>query len=153
MASEQPASDPAYLELYKLSVEMADRVSARRGVANSFFLTINTGVIALLGAQDLRWYVAVAGIVLCCAWWALLKSYHDLNEAKFEIIHALEDRLPMTVSADEWASLKRDPVSFALRRDAIRGWAGQYRELGHVERLVPCVFVGIYIAEIIRQTS
>lgn len=90
---------------------------------------------------------------LCCAWWALLKSYRDLNAAKFAIIHALEDRLPMRVYADEWASLKRDPVRFALRRDAIRGWAGRYRELGRVERLVPCVFVGIYVAEIIRQAS
>ena len=31
-----------YFELYKLAVEMADRVSARRSLANSFFLTINT---------------------------------------------------------------------------------------------------------------
>jgi hypothetical protein len=36
------------LEQYKLYVEMADRVSARRGLANSFFLmTLNTGIITL----------------------------------------------------------------------------------------------------------
>jgi len=41
-----PAELPAgYVELYKLAVEMADRISARRGVANSFFLTINTGLL------------------------------------------------------------------------------------------------------------
>jgi hypothetical protein len=28
-----------YLELYKLAVEMADRISARRATANRFFLT------------------------------------------------------------------------------------------------------------------
>ncbi len=30
------------LEQYKLYVEMADRVSARRALANTFFLTLNT---------------------------------------------------------------------------------------------------------------
>ena len=30
------------LEQYKIYVEMADRISARRGLANTFFLTLNT---------------------------------------------------------------------------------------------------------------
>ena len=42
-------TDPVVLELYQLAVEMADRVSARRGLANTFFLTLNTGLAALLG--------------------------------------------------------------------------------------------------------
>ena len=40
--------DGALLEQYKLYVEMADRVSARRGLTNSFFLTLNTSVVAAL---------------------------------------------------------------------------------------------------------
>ena len=36
------------LEQYKLYVEMADRISARRQTANSFFLSINTAIIALI---------------------------------------------------------------------------------------------------------
>ena len=40
-AAELPGN---YFEIYKIAVEMADRISARRGVANSFFLTINTTV-------------------------------------------------------------------------------------------------------------
>ena len=67
------------LELYKLAVEMADRISARRALANTFFLTVNTGLAALLGGQDLRWYVAAAGIVFALAWWWLLQSYRKLN--------------------------------------------------------------------------
>ncbi len=38
-----------YLEIYKLYVEMADRISSRRHNTNSFFLTINSAVIAVLG--------------------------------------------------------------------------------------------------------
>lgn len=148
--SELPAG---FIELYKLAVEMSDRISARRGVANSFFLTVNTGLAALLGSQNLRWYVAAAGIVLCITWWALLKSYRDLNAAKFAVILAMEEGLPARVFGGEWDRLRRDPVKLALRRDAFRSWAGQYRELGRVERSVPWVFALIYIAEIIRQAT
>ena len=35
------------LEQYKLYVEMADRISSRRQNANSFFLSINTAIVAL----------------------------------------------------------------------------------------------------------
>jgi len=126
---------PGYLDLYKLAVEMADRISARRGVANTFFLTVNTGLAALLGGNELRWYVAGAGIVLCAAWWALLKSYRDLNRAKFGVILVMEQQLPAQPFGDEWNQLKKT----------------RYRELGQVERFVPVLFALVYVAEIIRQ--
>ena len=150
MAAELP---PNYFDIYKLAVEMADRISARRGVANSFFLTINTAVLALLGSTDVRWYPAAAGIAVCVTWWALLKSYRDLNRAKFEIILALESRLPARPYGDEWASLRRDRVSFALRPAVLPGWLGQYKELGQVERIVPWVFVLLYLTAIIVQAA
>jgi len=124
-----------YLDLYKLAVEMADRISARRGLANTFFLTVNTGLAALLGGDELRWYVAGAGIVLCVAWWALLKSYRDLNRAKFGVILAMEQQLPAHPFGDEWNHLEKS----------------RYRELGQVERIVPVLFALVYVAEIIRQ--
>lgn len=142
-----------YFELYKLAVEMADRISARRGIANSFFLTANTVIVAILGSQDVRWYLAAAGIVFAAAWWALLKSYRDLNSAKFEIILAMEERLPVRVYGDEWDRLRREPVKFSVRRDALRSWLAQYRELGSIERIVPWVFALIYTAEIVRQLA
>lgn len=142
---------PSFLELFKLAVEMADRVSARRGIANSFFLAINTGLAALVGSQDLRWYVAAAGIVFAAAWWALLKSYRDLNEAKFKVINAMEEQLPVRVFSHEWNLLDRGPRTFGWSRQSLRAWASKYRELGQVERIVPWVFALIYLAEIIRQ--
>ena len=138
MSAPEPAQaelPPGYLDLYKLAVATADRISARRGVANTFFLTVNTGLAALLGGDELRWYVAGAGIVLCVAWWALLKSYRDLNGAKFEVINRMEERLPAQLFGDEWEQLKRS----------------RYRELGQVERIVPVLFALVYAAEIIRQ--
>jgi hypothetical protein len=140
-----------YFELYKLAVEMADRISMRRGTANSFFLTVNTALAALLGGTELRWYVAVAGIVLDVTWWALLRSYRELNGAKFEVILALEARLPARLFGDEWDRLRREPVQLALRRDALRSWLAQYQELGRIERIVPWVFALIFLVELVRQ--
>ena len=142
---------PNYFELYKLAVEMADRISARRGLANSFFLTVNTAVLALLGSASVRWYPAAAGIVVCVTWWALLRSYRDLNRAKFEIILALEERLPSKIYGDEWTRLHKDPVAFAIQPTILRAWLGQYKELGYVERIVPWVFVVLYVTVIIIQ--
>jgi hypothetical protein len=148
-AAELPSN---YFELYKLAVEMADRISARRGIANSFFLTANTGIVALLANQHVRWYLPAAGIVFSATWWALLKSYRDLNGAKFEVILAMEAHLPIRVYGDEWDRLRKEPVRFGLRRDALSSWLAQYRELGQVERIVPWAFVLIYLAEILRQS-
>ena len=140
-----------YLDLYKLAVEMADRISARRAVANSFFLTINTGLAALLGSANLSWHVNAAGIVFSVTWWALLRSYRELNSAKFQVILAMEERLPVRVYGDEWNALKREPVKFPPRRGTLKSWVAQYRELGRIERIVPWIFVVIYSIEIIRQ--
>ena len=62
--------DGALLEQYKLYVEMADRISARRGLTNSFFLTLNTGIVALVGALKKfppgteAWWLAIPLVAL-----------------------------------------------------------------------------------------
>lgn len=146
VAADTVASLPEhYFELYKLAVEMADRTSARRLTANTFFVTVNTGLTALLSARSFGWYVAVAGVVLCAAWWALIKSYRDLNRAKFVVINAMEERLPARIFSDEWSHLNRGPVSLVPTWQALRQWLGRYWELGIVEQLVPAIFAIIYL--------
>ena len=135
-----------FLDQYQLAVEMADRVSARRGVANSFFLTVNTALIAVIGGTDLRWYVPVAGIAFAASWWALLRSYRDLNRAKFKVILEMEDRLPVRVYGDEWTVLQEAGVSRRTR-------LAKYYELGQIERLVPAVFALLYAFDVIRQVT
>lgn len=142
-----------YFEIYKLAVEMADRISARRLVANSFFASVNTGLVALLGTKGLPWYAASAGIVLCVVWWALLKSYRDLNSAKFKVINAMEGRLPVKIFSDEWELLKKDKPPFGLSPRQLRGWIAQYRELGAVERAVPWLFAIMYAINIASRLS
>jgi hypothetical protein len=151
-APDAPLPD-GYLDLYKLAVEMADRISARRGLTNSFFLTINTAVVGVLGTQSSRWYFAVAGITLSVAWWASLVSYRNLNAAKFEVITSMEQRLPRQIYEEEWTLLSSHRGPAGPDSPPYRSRISKYRELGWVERVVPLVFVLLYIGELVRQAA
>jgi hypothetical protein len=135
-----------YLDLYKLAVEMADRISARRTTANSFFLTVQTALVALLGIQDIsNAAIGGAGLMLAASWWLLLRSYRKLNTAKFTVISELEEQLPVEIFNDEWTKLKgEDPAVKQRIRD-------RYAELGLVEQVVPAVFAMIYIVVLVAQ--
>ena len=132
-------------KLYAMAVEMADRVSARRGQANQFYLSVETlllGVPAFFGLTSvdgaspdpLRTSVlAAVGVIVSLTWWLQLRSYRQLNRAKFEVILAIErEHFQIHPFGDEWESLKKD---------RIQGWRGRYAELGTVERTVPIVFL------------
>ena len=103
-----------YIEQYKLYAEMADRISNRRQSANSFFLSVNTAVIAIIGYvqlgqtagtnQSFYWLVSIAGMALCYTWYRLIRSYKDLNSGKFKVIHSLEQKLPVAPYDAEWES-------------------------------------------------
>lgn len=126
-----------HMELYKLAVEMADRVSARRGNTNAFFVTVNTALLGFVSTVQLdpSWPVAVGGFVLSLTWAALIKSYRDLNSAKFDVILRMEDELPVRVYGDEWKKLKEDPKTLRER----------YAEFTKIEWIVPLVFAALYV--------
>ena len=164
------------LELYKNAVEMADRVSSRRASANTFFLTLNTALTAVVGivssarkppphgiapAFDAFGLVAtaVAGVVLALVWRALLAYYRRLNAAKFDVINKLEQRLPVQPYADEWAILHPgEPIKSEpelQRRQVVkrlRRWRRKtrHREATVIEQVVPFVFVAIYAVLALR---
>src|SRR4051794_24309332 len=110
-----------FLDIYKLAVEMADRISARRAVASSFFITAQSALIALVAAASKKhWAFAVPGLILALTWWLLLRSYRHLNTEKFKVIQAMERRLPASPFQDEWD---------ALKPTAGRRWRERYVEL------------------------
>jgi hypothetical protein len=146
-----PRGTEELLEIYKLAVEMADRISARRGTANGFFVTLHAALIGVVGLVDPadgsagddfgRALAGVAGVVLAVAWWALLRSYRDLNAAKFRVINEMERSLPVAPFAREWEYL-----TGAQRKPLHK----RYAEFGVVERLVPLVFALLYVAVIVE---
>lgn len=132
----------ALLEQYKLYVEMADRVSARRGVANAFFLTINTGAVAAvnvalgLGVHHASaWAIgSVTGALLvqCLLWAATIHAYRRLSEAKWRVVGALERLLP----ARAWSNAECGLL--------LSSRGGRYLTLTRLEELVPVCFALLY---------
>jgi hypothetical protein len=134
----------AVLEQYKLYVEMADRVSQRRALANTFFLTLNTGIFTVIGIlrngrpASPVWalvFPLVAVVGQCVAWFFLVNSYRQLNAAKFKVVGALEQRLP----ASPWWRAEWDALGHGQDRRL-------YWPLTHIERWIPILFAVTYIA-------
>jgi hypothetical protein len=134
----------AVLEQYKLCVEMADRVSARRNLTNTFFLSLNSAVVAVVAAvpghalTGLSAWVPMSGLLIllaqCAAWWVTVRSYRQLNAAKYMVIGALEERLPaFAYSRAEWGALGEG-----------RDWR-RYLPLTHAEQWVPVIFAVSYL--------
>lgn len=127
------------VEIYKMLVEMADRVSQRRQTANSFYLSINTAIIgssAYLSAFHPGWLgvclMALAGFCVSLLWIRNIQSYKELNEGKFHVIVELEKKLPVMAFKDEW-----DFLHHGSR-------ARRYKPFHSVEILVPWIFVVVH---------
>ena len=152
-----PSPDPRVMEAYKLAVEMADRMSARRAVANAFFLTVNTTLVAVVGLRaggcGLRlpyFAVCIAGVIVSACWWFLLQNYRRLSEAKFVVINRIEDEhLPVKVFKDEWAEFGGNDLPTNRRAKVAAG----LKQLGGVERLVPIVFSLLYVVLFIGRLA
>ncbi len=150
-----PDADPAHsgdeskdyslvlLEQYKIYVEMADRISARRALTNTFFLTLNSAIFTVIGAVWASrppvgsWLLIFPVIVLitqCLAWFWLVRSYRQLNGAKYAVIGAFEERLPASPYwRAEWKALGEG-------KDPARYWP-----LSHLEQWIPVLFAISYL--------
>jgi len=127
------------LEQYKLFVESADRVSERRTSANNYLLTVNAFLVTLYGlaaswGDNRAWVfvVPVAGVLVCVTWLVLIRSYRNLNTAKFKVVHELEEHLPAALFDREWDH-------------AQRGEGKAYKPLTHIEPYIPLVFAALYL--------
>ena len=142
-ASATKTNAQLVLEQYKLYVEMADRVSARRALANTFFLTLNTIVFTAIGvfwqnppdaSPALGIFPLLALLVQCLVWFWIIRSYRQLNAGKWAVVGALERRLP---ASPWWAA---EWVALGEGRDASRYWP-----LSHVEQWIPFLFAIGYL--------
>jgi hypothetical protein len=137
---EDEVNTQQIFEQYKICIEMADKISERRGTANTFFLTFNTTIVGALSAfyKDVPSEAAsaffAATIVLCVTWAFLLRSYRTLNTAKFKIIGLLERRLPASPFwSAEWQALGEG-----------KDWR-KHIPLGPIETIVPVLFILVYL--------
>lgn len=132
------------LEQYKLYVEMADRISSRRNLANVFFLSLNTSAIAAIGlvyqienfeSESLLLIIpSIAFLVLCYVWFRLIKSYRQLNTAKYKVIGELEKMLP----SSPYYKMEWEMLGHGKDRKL-------YMPLTKIEGVVPAIFGLMYL--------
>lgn len=127
------------IEQYKLYVEMADRISSRRAQTNRFYLSLLSGLLALLSIvigknifsnlqPVMLITVAILGLALCVLWGVNIRSYRQLNSGKFKIIHNMEQYLPFPCYDKEWEILEEGKER------------KKYLQLTRVEQYVPLIF-------------
>ena len=132
------------LEQYKLYVEMADRISNRRAQTNRFYISLLSGLLALLSivvgrdiCSDFQTIVfiviSVLGLTLCALWNMNIRSYRQLNSGKFKVIHEMEQHLPFPCYNIEWEILGEGEKS------------KKYLQLTRVEQYVPFILAIPYI--------
>lgn len=138
-----PDDAEALLSQYRLFVETSEALVVRRQVVNTFFLSVNSIVLAAAGLllrddnfSDLESIaltsLSFGGGVLCVVWWRLISSFQQLSKGKFDVIHALERRLPARIFTAEWVALGRGKDS------------KKYKPFTKTEKATPLVFGGLH---------
>lgn len=123
-------------EQYRLYVEMADKISHRRAISNSFFLTIHTTLISFINYavqfHESLYPLNMIGLVLTVLWFSIIRSYKNLNGAKYRIINQIEEKLLLRPYSTEWKILEQGNNKKV------------YWPLTHVESWVSGIFAVIY---------
>jgi hypothetical protein len=137
-------TEQALVEQYKLYVEMADRISARRADTNKFYISLLTALLVILSivveknifsnVQGFMFIaIAILGLALCFVWVVNIRSYSQLNTGKFKVIHDMEQQLPYPCYAREWDILGKGED----RR--------KYFQLTRIEQYVPLLIALPYL--------
>ena len=129
------------LEQYKLYVNMMDRISSRRYKSNYFYISLLSGMLAILSfvfGQNILLndsilsytllFISILGICLCMTWFIHIGSYRQINDAKFEIIYEMEECLPYKCYKREWDKVKKK----------------KYVKLTVIEQIIPLIFIVLY---------
>ncbi len=100
------------IDQYKMFQKTSEDLVARRQNVNSFYLTVNSVLTALVGVVlgvvggstklIVVAFMCVAGMILDISWINILGAYGTLNAAKLKVIRILEEQLPVTLYDAEW---------------------------------------------------
>lgn len=121
-SGQADAADAHLLDIYRLYLATAERVSDRRAAANTWLLSVNAAIVGFHGflvqaaPGSPRWPLAIAfaGLIVCLAWAGLIASYRKLNAAKFTVLQEMEARLglaPFTREEAVYRALGRQPLT------------------------------------------
>ena len=76
--------------------------------------------------------ILIVWIAISVIFYYLIKSYKQLNTGKFELIHKIEEKLPLNLYAYEWIVLGEGKNK------------NKYFPFSHIEKRLPIILGGIY---------
>ncbi|NHJ32586.1 MAG: hypothetical protein FK732_06970 [Asgard group archaeon] len=115
---------------YKLYVDLADKISARRATTNSFYLTANSflfvaiGILFSNGLEIVVPMILLIGVFVSISWWLLIVYYKNLNWSKYQVINEIEKRLPVMGLLTEYkvSKTKEAPIRKLRGLTSIEVW-------------------------------
>ncbi len=127
--------DDIFMREYEIMVDSTMQVTTWRQNANNFYLTVNTALLSvdaylLTASSHIGLVVGVSGIIITILWRTTILYYGDLNKVKFNIIHKMEEKLPVALFKDEWTELKKKHRRITPTR---------------IEKWVPIIFLLAYL--------
>ena len=125
----------ALIEQYKLFLQTSEDLVNRRQNVNSFYISISSALIAIMGALlainfghkaklIMAFVFCLTGVILSISWSKILTCYGNLNGSKMKIISNIEKQLPLSLFDAEWAALsdklnKKKYISFTESEQAV----------------------------------
>jgi hypothetical protein len=125
------------LRIYELYERSVHGISDRRQLANSFYLTICTVVVGYQVQFGENALLTVAGVAICGLWLRAIKSYRDINSAKFKVIHEIEALLPLRPYTAEWERLDEGKNPHT------------YKPFASIEGVIPWVFGALLVISLV----
>ena len=121
---------------------MADKISDRRVNSNNFFLTLNSAIVAfsVLFEYEKEVLVSIIGLFIAVLWIQTIANYKKINSYKFKVINELEKELPSKPYNYEWHIMGKGNDK------------EKYRRLTDIEKLIPKIFILIYIGILLYYT-
>lgn len=136
------------LEQYRIYLHVFNSTNERRQKSNEFFLGLNAAIVGILGyvetksiphANVIFMLIPFVGISIGYCWYKIIKSYKQLNKAKFEVLHNLEQKLPIKLFETEWHILGKGKDK------------KKYNPLSETEKIIPITFMLLYILILIAS--
>jgi len=126
--------EDALLKQYEILAQTTSDVTGWRQSANNFYIASTTALVGIAAyLKDISWITSASfcliGMAICVVWEQNIKSYKNLNKAKFDVLQTIEKRLPHQIFAEEWKKYKKL----------------QSKEIADLERLMPIMFGLAYL--------
>lgn len=126
---------------YELYLNSVEKNSDRRNSAVKLYITINAWLLSFMGViiQTTKFNTLATVLPILIVWisisvifFYLIRSYKQLNTGKFELIHKIEEKLPLNLYAYEWVVLGEGKDK------------NKYFPFSHIEKRLPIILGGIY---------